>query len=148
MGQVALVIACGEDVLAALAHDDRRPGVLAHRQHAAGGDIGVLEQVEGDEPVVGAGLRIVEDAGQLGQVARPQQVGDVLEGLEREQAQRLGLNGQECSVADHDLLDALGRDEAVRGVVVLEGQHLGVAEVGHGFRLERVPQESVSHHTP
>jgi hypothetical protein len=35
--------------LALLAHDDRGAGVLAHRQHAAGGDVGVLQQIEGDE---------------------------------------------------------------------------------------------------
>ena len=42
--------------------DDRGAGVLAHRQHAAGRDVGVLQQVEGDEAVVGRRLGVVEDA--------------------------------------------------------------------------------------
>jgi hypothetical protein len=50
-------------VLAALAHDDRGAGVLAHREHAARGDVGVLEQVEGDEFVVVARLVVIEDGG-------------------------------------------------------------------------------------
>ena len=50
--QCRLVVAIGDDVAALLAHDDRRTGVLAHRQHAAGRDIGVLQEIEGDELVV------------------------------------------------------------------------------------------------
>ncbi len=59
------VAAAGPDPLALLAHDDRGAGVLAHRQHLAGGDVGVLQQIEGDEPVVVRGLGIVEDVAQL-----------------------------------------------------------------------------------
>jgi hypothetical protein len=39
--------------LTLLGLDDGGAGVLAHRQYAAGGDGSVLEQVEGDETVVG-----------------------------------------------------------------------------------------------
>jgi hypothetical protein len=56
-------------MLAALAHDDRGAGVLAHRQDAAGRDVGVLEQVERDELVVVARLGVVDDAAQLGRCA-------------------------------------------------------------------------------
>jgi hypothetical protein len=56
-------------VLALLAHDDRGAGVLAHRQDAAGRDVGVLQQVERDELVVVARLGVVEDLAQLGEVA-------------------------------------------------------------------------------
>ncbi len=82
------VAAAGPDALALLAHDDRRAGVLAHRQHPAGGDVGVLEQVEGDELVVVRGLGVVEDAAQLLQMAGPQQVLAIGHGLRREQRQR------------------------------------------------------------
>ena len=60
-----------------------------------GGDVGVLEQLQGDEAVVGRGLGVVEDGGQLGEVAGPEQVGDVAHGLAREQRQGLGLDPQE-----------------------------------------------------
>ena len=52
-------------------------------QHAAGGDVGVLQQVERDEAVVGRGLGVVEDGAQLREVAGPQEVGDVAHGLAR-----------------------------------------------------------------
>ena len=74
-----LVVAAGEHPLAALAHHDRGAGVLAHRQHAAGRDVGVLQQVEGDEAVVGRRLGVVEDPAQLREVGGPQPVGDVVE---------------------------------------------------------------------
>ena len=47
-----LVVALGDDVAALLAHDDRGAGILAHRQHAAGCDVGILQEIEGDELVV------------------------------------------------------------------------------------------------
>ena len=57
---------------------------------AGGGDVGVLQQVHGDEAVVVRGLWVVEDPGQLFQVPGPQQVRDVLEGLGRQKRQRFG----------------------------------------------------------
>ena len=77
LGERALVAAVGPDAAALLAHDDRRAGVLAHGQHAAGRDVGVLQQVVGDEAVVRRRLRIVEDRRELREMARPQQVVDV-----------------------------------------------------------------------
>ena len=68
------VVAPGPDLLPLLAHDDRGAGVLAHRQDLAGRDIGVLQQIEGDEFVVRRRLRIIEDRAQLSEVARAQQV--------------------------------------------------------------------------
>jgi hypothetical protein len=73
-------------VLSALAHDDRGAGVLAHREYAAGGDVGVLEQVEGHEPVVGRGLLIVHDPAQLGEMRWAQVVRDVVHRRLGEQA--------------------------------------------------------------
>ena len=78
LGDGPLVGAGRQHVLAPLAHDDGGAGVLAHRQHPAGRDVGVLEQVQGHELVVVAGLGVVDDAPQLGQVRRSQVVGDVV----------------------------------------------------------------------
>ena len=47
------------------------------RQHAAGGDARVLQQLERDEAVVGRRLGVVEDRAQLREVAGPQEVRDV-----------------------------------------------------------------------
>ena len=60
-----------------VAHDDRGPGVLTHRERRRG-DVRVLEQIERDELVVVARLRVVEDVPQLLQVSRPQIVRDVV----------------------------------------------------------------------
>ena len=112
-----LVVAVGDDVAALLAHDDRGAGVLAHRQHAAGGDVGVLQEIEGDELVVVAGFLVVQDRAQLLQVPRAQIVIDVAEGGLRQRPQRLARHHQHV-LAKH-LLDphALGRDLLVgRGV--------------------------------
>jgi hypothetical protein len=58
---VLLVPAVGQHVLAALAHHDRGPGVLAHGQHAAGRDARVLEQVAGHIAVVRGRFGVIED---------------------------------------------------------------------------------------
>mmetsp|Transcript_66390 Transcript_66390/g.198308 ORF Transcript_66390/g.198308 Transcript_66390/m.198308 type:complete len:237 (-) Transcript_66390:192-902(-) len=90
--QVRLVIAVGPYVLAALAHHDRRPRVLAARQDFARRDVGVLEQLECNKLVVAGRLRVVEDVGELLEVARPEQVGDVNHRLRGQQPQRLRLD--------------------------------------------------------
>ena len=77
LGQRRLVVAVGPDQPALLAHDDRGAGILTHRQHATGGDIGVLEEVVGDEFVVIGGLGVFDDVLEAGEVSWAQQVIDV-----------------------------------------------------------------------
>ena len=91
------VAAAGPDALALLAHDDRGAGVLAHRQHLAGGDVGVLQQIEGDEAVVVGGLGIVEDGAQLLQMAGAQQMLAIDHRLLRQQRQRRRLDLEHAS---------------------------------------------------
>ena len=64
VGERLLLVALDPDALALLAEDDGGAGVLAHRQHAAGRDAGVLQQVQRDEAVVGRGLGVIEDLAQ------------------------------------------------------------------------------------
>ena len=87
-----VVAAAGEHVLALLAHHDRGAGVLARRQHAAGGDVRVLQQLERDEPSFGEASGSSRIARELREVAGPQQVRDVAHRLAREQRERLGLD--------------------------------------------------------
>ena len=116
-GERGLVVTIGDDAKTLLAHDDRGAGVLAHRQHAAGGDVGVLEEIKRHELVVVAGFLVFEDIGQLLQMARSQIMIDVAERRLRQRPQRLARHHQHV-LAEH-LLDphALGRDLLVgRGV--------------------------------
>ena len=59
-----------------------------------GGDVGVLQEIEGDELVVFRRLRIVEDLAQLGKVTGAQIVVDIGEGLLRQQAHALRIDNQ------------------------------------------------------
>ena len=112
-----------QHVLTALAHDDRCPGVLAHGQDAARGDVRVLEQVERDELVVVARLRVIEDVRQLLEVRRAQVVRDVVHGGVGEQAQGLGLDLEERAPARPvDDRHAVGGEQPVGGLVVPDGQ--------------------------
>ena len=71
------IVSVGPDVLAALAHDDPSPGILASGEDHARGNVGVLEQLEGHEAVVRGCFWVVENVAQLLQVGRTQQVRDV-----------------------------------------------------------------------
>ena len=128
-----------------LAHDDGGAGVLAHGQHAAGGDVGVLQEVIGDELVVRGRLRVVEDGAQLLQMRRPQQVVDVGEGGLGQRPQALALDHQH--VPAHDLFRAHPADielavfsligpEREQGRVGV-GRKRGFGGGVHGDTLER-----------
>ncbi len=112
-----LIVAVGDDVAALLAHDDRGAGILAHRQHAAGCDVGVLQEIERNELVVVAGFLVFQDRAQLLQMPGPQVMIDIAEGSFRERPQRLARHNEHV-LAEH-LLDphALGRDLLVGGGV-------------------------------
>ena len=125
------VAAPGPHTLALLAHDDRGAGVLAHRQHPAGGDIGVLQQVVGDEPVVVRGFLVVEDGGELGEMARPQEMRDVEECPLREKAERLRLHRQHVLATEPLDADMVRRELAIGGRVVRERELRVVGEFRH-----------------
>ncbi len=65
-------------------------------------DVGVLQEIIGDELVVVGSLRIVEDRAQLPEMSRPQQVVDVGEGGLGERTQCLA--GNHDDLLPHDLL--------------------------------------------
>ncbi len=120
------ILAVGPHPAALLAHDDGGAGVLAHRQHAAGGDVGVLEEIIGDELVVGASFRVVEDFAQLLEVRRPQQMIDVGEGGLGQRAQRLGRDHQHVAAHDFFHAHAGGAELSVRRLVRPEREERGV----------------------
>ena len=120
LGQRRLVAAVGPDQPALLAHDDRGAGVLAHRQHAAGGDVGVLEKIVGDELVVVRRLRVLDDVFEAGKMRRAQQMIDVGERRLSQRAERLARHHQHV-FAQHALdPHALGGDLAVGRLILAE----------------------------
>ncbi|MPM25121.1 hypothetical protein SDC9_71611 [bioreactor metagenome] len=136
-GDRLLVLHRGQHVLAAVGRHDRGAGVLAHRQHAAGGDVGVLQQVECDEPVVVRRLGVVQDLLQLRKVGRAQEVGDVVHRRLREEGDRLRVDLEERTpTGSLHGPDALSGEQAVRRLVRLDGrQHVLIEELGHGSLL-------------
>ncbi len=133
LAKCCLIVAIGENARAFLAHDDRGAGVLAHRQHAAGSDVGVLQEIEGDELVVVAGFLVIEDAAQLLEMTGPQIMIDVAERGLRQRPQRLARHHQHVP-AQH-LLDphAFGRDFLVRRGVLAERKQRRVLVGWNGF---------------
>ena len=96
------------------------------REDEPGCDVRVLEELGGDEAVVGRRLGVVEDVGELLEVTRAEQVGDVLDGFGREEADRLVADPEELGAAQIDLLDPVGGEQAVgRRRVLAEGGAAG-----------------------
>jgi hypothetical protein len=139
-----LVVALGPHALALFAHDDGGAGVLAPGEDHPGGDVGVLEKLEGDETVVAGRLGVLEDVGELLQVARAEEMRDVRHALLRDEAERLGLN-LEHALAHHLVhADVIGRDLAPGDVLGLGGlEELLVRERRRGGRVGRHGHEGV-----
>ena len=114
-----------------LAHDDRGAGVLAHGQDAAGGDVGVLQEIPGDEMVVGRGVLVVQDACQLPQMCRPQQMGAIVKGLCRQLGQPGAFHGQDVGAVEFFDTDMVRRERPVFRRVVVEREHFVIAGFGH-----------------
>ena len=125
-----LVLPVGPDEAPLLAHDDRSARVLAHRQHAACRDIGILEQVIGDKLVIRRRFRVVEDLGELRKMSRPQQVVDVHHGLLGQKADRLAADIQHLAIADPLDAHALARQFAVGCRILAKTEERAVL-IGH-----------------
>ncbi len=122
-----LVVAFHEHGASFFGEDDRGAGVLAHRQHAPGGNIGVLDQIIGDEPVVLARLGIVEDRAQLPQMARAEQMVDVDERRLGELPQRVRRDDDDLAAQRFFDPHAAAIELAVGGPVLAEREQRRVA---------------------
>ena len=132
-----LVAAAGEHELALLALHDRGARVLAHRQHTARSDRRVLQQVEGDEAVVGADasgssrmLRQLLRGGRAAGSGRcraspPPSGGGSATGVDLEERALRRLEGRH----------PLGRDQSIGRRVGTERQELRVLEVIHDVNI-------------
>ena len=126
------VVGARHHVLALVPDDDGGARVLAARQHPAGRDVGVAQQLEGDEAVVLRRLGVVDDRTQLREMGRPQQVRDVVEGGAGHPAEHVGVDRQQLAAVDGDGGHAVGAQLAVRRVVGAPFEDGLIVEVGHG----------------
>ena len=116
---------------ALLGHDDRGAGVLAHGQHAAGGDVGVLQQIVGDEAVIVGRLGVVENGRELFQMAGPQQMIDVRKRRFGQKPQRLRFHRQNIRTPKPVDRDEIAGQLAIGRCIWREGKHLGFGRFGH-----------------
>ncbi len=86
-GERGFILSIGPDTPPLLAHHDGGAGILAHRQHTARRNIGILQKVIGDETIIVGRFRVIQNLRQLRQMARPQQVINVAKRFFRQQAQ-------------------------------------------------------------
>ncbi len=102
-------------------------------KHAAGRDIGVLEEIVGDELVVVGRLRVLDDRFERREMRGAQQMIDVGERRLRERPQRLARHHQDLLA--HDALDphAVGGDFAVGRGVLAERKQRRVLVGGRGW---------------
>jgi hypothetical protein len=121
--------------LTLLADDDRRAGILAGRKHHAGRHARVPEHVERDEAIVRRRLGILEDAAELRQVARTEEVRDIAHRLVGEACQRGGVDGQNTLTTERVLSDPRAIELPVRRRVRAVREHVLEGELGHAAEL-------------
>ncbi|CAB4852078.1 unannotated protein [freshwater metagenome] len=147
-GDGLFVAAASADPLTLLGLHDRSAGVLAHRQHAAGGDGRVLQQVERHETVVVAGLGVAEDVAELLQMAGTQEVGDLAHRFLGDQRQRFRVDLQVRAEGRLHRAHMVGGDQTVGGVVVTEGEQFRELELGGSSHVLRLRPSPVHPETP
>jgi hypothetical protein len=108
---------------------------LAHGKYAGCRDVGIAEQLGGDEHVVGRRLRVGEYRCELLEVLGAQVVRDVAHGLARQALDRLGLHAQERGAVDLERRHALAGQVAVFRRVGADGEEVGIGELGHGVTV-------------
>ena len=90
-----------------------------------------LQHVERDEAVVRRGLGVVEDAAQLRQMAGPEEVRDVADGLGGEPREAGVVDGQDRLAAEGVAGDEVAVDAAIGGRVLAVREHFLEAKLGH-----------------
>ncbi len=113
---------------------DRGAGVLAHRQHLAGGDVGILEEIEGDEAVVGGRLGIVEDGAKLAQMGGTQEMRAIDHRLLRQKRQRRRFDHQHGLAGEGGARHVIGGEPAIGRLVLPQGKHVVKDEIAHPAR--------------
>ena len=96
---VRLVVAIRQHLITSFSEDNRSPGVLAHRQNLARRDVGVFQEVQGDEFVVVRGLWVEQYRVELLEMGFPEVEVDLFEGFVAQILKRLPWDFHEILVA-------------------------------------------------
>jgi len=127
----------GPNVLALFAHDDGGAGVLAHGQHATCCDVGVFQQFQRHEAVVGGSLSITENRRQLLEVRRAQQVRGVAHRGRGQQAQAFGFDFQDGAPSHIVGRDMVAGQQPVFGLIGTEGEKFVKGRLANRFAHEK-----------
>ena len=119
------------DALSLFGEDERGAGILAHRQHAAGSDVGILQHIQSHELVIRRGFGIVHNRAELPQMGWAQQMRCVTESFGSKQRQCLGRNGQNFLTRKFAGPDVIGGEAAIRDLLRSKREHFLKLEFGH-----------------
>ena len=122
------IVAAGPDVLAFFSDDGGGAGVLAEGEDAVGGDLGVFEEHECDHAVVVGGFGVVEDGGDLGEVAGAEGEVDGLDGFGGEEFEGFGGDFEDGFAFEFGDRDVFGGEAFVFGGVRSEGEGILIEE--------------------
>mmetsp|Transcript_4288 Transcript_4288/g.10520 ORF Transcript_4288/g.10520 Transcript_4288/m.10520 type:complete len:256 (+) Transcript_4288:974-1741(+) len=92
----------GPHVFALLAHHDRRSGILAARKHHTSSDVGILEELKGNETIVFGGLWIIQNVAQLLEMSRTQQMSNVTHRLAGQEFECFRIDFQNFTTIEVD----------------------------------------------
>ena len=110
---------------------NRGTSVLTARKHPPRRDVRVSEQIERHEPVIGRRFRVVENRPQLGQVRRPQEVGDVVERRAGHEPEHIRVNHTQLASVHRGGGYPVGRELPVLGLVRSKLEQWLIVKVGH-----------------
>ena len=108
--------------------DDGRTGVLAQRQDALGGGLGVAQERQSDILVVFAGFRILKNLGNLFVVCATQQEVGVVEALLGKHRQRFRLHLDDLMALEFTFGHIVFGEQVVLRLVFAELEHRRVLE--------------------
>ena len=127
-GKSFFIAEAGPNVLTLFAVDDGRTGVLAQRQDALGGGLGVAQERQSDILVVFAGFRILKNLGNLFVVCATQQEVGVVEALLGKHRQCFRLHLDDLMALEFTFGHIVFGEQVVLRLVFAELEHRRVLE--------------------
>ena len=96
---------------------DRGASILAKRQHARTGDIGVLEHCQGHHAVIVGCLRVVQNGCDLLQMRGTQEEIDIVKRLRAQKRERLRIDAQHLLTFKRTHLHMFFREQPILSVI-------------------------------